>query len=232
MKLEKTENMAWIIFALVGTAFFIASIIMLIMPYTIKNKVETTGVISNIRRNQSAHSDDMPIVTVTYTVDGEEKETILNYYSTRFYEGKQLTIYYDKNNPNKIHAKESSILAYGFLGFGVLLSVIGYSQLIRKARKKRLVENLKQTGDLISAEYIATKMNVYYSVNGKHPYNVVCRWIDPGNTKEYQFTSKNLWPNPEDIIAEKNITEFPVYIDKNNKDIYFVDTSIIKEKND
>ena len=121
------------------------------MPYTIKNKVETTGVISNIRRNQSAHSDDMPIVTVTYTVDGEEKETILNYYSTRFYEGKQLTIYYDKNNPNKIHAKESSILAYGFLGFGVLLSVIGYSQLIRKARKKRLVENLKQTGDLISA---------------------------------------------------------------------------------
>lgn len=32
--------------------------------------------------------------------------------------------------------------------------------------------------------------------------------------------------------AFKNITEFPVYIDKNNKDIYFVDTSIIKEKND
>lgn len=30
--------------------------------------------------------------------------------------------------------------------------------------------------------------------------------------------------------AFKNITEFPVYIDKNNKDIYFVDTSIIKEK--
>lgn len=75
-------------------------------------------------------------------------------------------------------------------------------------------------------------MNVYYCVNGKHPYKVVCRWIDPGNAKEYQFTSKNLWPNPEDIITEKNITEFPVYIDKNNKDIYFVDTSIIKEKND
>ena len=32
--------------------------------------------------------------------------------------------------------------------------------------------------------------------------------------------------------AFKNITEFPVYIDKNNKDVYFVDTSIIKEKND
>lgn len=143
MKLEKTEHKAWIIFALVGTAIFIANVVMLIMPYTIKNKVETTGVISSIKHDQAAHSDDMPIVTVTYTVDGEEKETILSYYSSKFYEGKQLTIYYDKNNPNKIHAKVESTLAYGFLGFGVLSSVVGYSQLVRKARKKRLAENLK-----------------------------------------------------------------------------------------
>ncbi len=39
-------------------------------------------------------------------------------------------------------------------------------------------------------------------------------------------------PKEEYENAFKNITEFPVYINKNNKDIYFFHTSIIKEKND
>ncbi len=43
------------------------------------------------------------------------------------------------------------------------------------------------------------------------------------------FKSRNIWSNPEDIIEEKNIKQFPVYIDKNNKKKYFVDIDILTE---
>lgn len=234
MKEEKTEKFLWKLFTFIGVVFLIIGLGVLIMPYTVRNKVETTGVISSIKykSNQLAHEEDMPSVTVTYIVDGKEYESVLNYYSSNFYEGKQLKIYYDQNNPQKIHAKAESSLAYIFLGLGAVFAGIGGSGIVIKSKKQKQINYLKANGNLITADYIETKINAHYSVNGRHPYNIYCRWIDPNNAKEYLLKSKNLWKNPENIISEKNITEFPVYMDKNNTDSYFVDTSIIEEKND
>ena len=47
----------------------------------------------------------------------------------------------------------------------------------------------------------------------------------------YIFKSKNIWINPENIIKEKNIKQFPVYIDNNKKkytiDIEFLTKNIV-----
>lgn len=233
MKEEKTEKFLWKLFTFIGIVFIIIGIGVLIMPFTIKNKVETTGVISSInyKYDETSRKEDMPDVRVSYIVDGQEYETALSYYSSTFYEGKQLKIYYDKNNPQKIYAKAESSLAYIFLGLGAVFAGIGGSGIVIKSKKQKQINYLKANGNLINADYIETKINAHYSVNGKHPYNIYCRWIDPNNTKEYLLKSKNIWENPENIISEKNITEFSVYIDKNNIDSYFIDTSIIEEKN-
>lgn len=43
------------------------------------------------------------------------------------------------------------------------------------------------------------------------------------DSNKYIFKSKNIWINPENIIEEENIKQFPVYIDSNKKK-YIIDT--------
>ena len=70
-------------------------------------------------------------------------------------------------------------------------------------------------------------MDIYHSywINGRYPYNIILNWINPVDNKTYIFKSKNIWLNPEEIIKEKNITKFPVYI--NSKMKYYVDIDIL-----
>ena len=51
--------------------------------------------------------------------------------------------------------------------------------------------------------------------------------IDPIDQKKYIYKSVNLWTDPEDIIRQKNIKTFPVYIDRKNKKKYVVDIEIL-----
>ena len=85
-----------------------------------------------------------------------------------------------------------------------------------------MLKKLKENGELIYANYVETVLNTSYRVNGKCPYNIICEWNNPLDNNKYIFKSKNIWINPENIIEEKNIKQFPVYID-NNKKKYTID---------
>ena len=80
------------------------------------------------------------------------------------------------------------------------------------------------------ARYVETVINKMYRVNGSHPYNIVCIWDNPVDHKEYIFKSQNLWLDPVELIREKNIDTFPVYIDRKNiiySGCYFVAGGLI-----
>ena len=68
-----------------------------------------------------------------------------------------------------------------------------------------------------------------YSVNGKFPYNIICEWNNSADNKKYIFKSKNIWINPENLMEEKNIKIFPVYINLNDKKQYFLDVDSLTE---
>ena len=67
-----------------------------------------------------------------------------------------------------------------------------------------------------------------YRVNGRHPYRIICEWSNPLDNKKYIFKSKNIWINPEDIIIERDIQQFPVYINRDNMKKYVVDIDILE----
>ena len=46
----------------------------------------------------------------------------------------------------------------------------------------------------------------------------------------YIVKSKNIWINPENTIIERNIKQFPVYINRNDIKKYFVDIDILENK--
>lgn len=101
--------------------------------------------------------------------------------------------------------------------------------LFGKARDNLIKKQLRENGEIIYAKYLDTKINRSYSVNNIYPYNIICEWNNPQDNKKYIFKSENIWFNPENIIQERNIKTFPVYINKNKIEEYLVDIENISE---
>lgn len=81
-----------------------------------KNYVETTAVITEIRTNR-AGSDEDHDVFVAYTVDGQEYNALSDTYSSSYFEGKEIKIYYNPDDPSVIRGDSKVI--------GIILTVIG-----------------------------------------------------------------------------------------------------------
>ena len=229
MKENKTENLLWIIFTIIGGIFVVIGLIIVGNVFNYENKESTVGIITEISTYRGNNDDRNYRVYVSYNVDGTY-ESELNGYSSSFYEGKKINIYYDKNNPNKIGMKSLDFIFLMFPGFGLIFLSIGGTGLLLKNRNKKLEKSLKENGDVIYADYVETIVNSSYRVNGRHPYRIICEWNNPLDSKKYIFKSKNIWINPENTIIERNIKQFPVYINRNDIKKYFVDIDIFENK--
>ncbi len=230
MKENKIENLVWIIFSSIGAIFVIIGLVVFGSIFNYDNKVDTVGTIKEISSYYSnAKHNRNHEVYVSYIVDGKEYESRLNSYSSSFYEGKEIDIYYDKDNPSKIGMKSLDLLFLIFPGIGLIFLIIGGIGILVRINKRKTEKNLKENGELIYANYVETVLNTSYRVNGKCPYNIICEWNNTLDNKKYIFKSKNIWINPENIIKEKDIKQFPVYIDNNNKKKYTIDIDILTE---
>lgn len=233
MKTNKTENLIWTIFFTLGVILFIVGsfVSFQILKYS-EDKVETKGIITKIIIHNRIEGDRTYNVYVTYEANGKQYESRLNSYSTSFYEGKEIDIYYDKNNPHKIGNKSMDLLILIFPGISIIFVIIGGSRLFIKTNKKKKAVKLKENGTLVHANYIETVLNTAYSVNRRHPYYIVCEWHNPEDGKKYLFRSDNIWTNPENIIEDNNIKTFPVYMNPNNIKQYVIDIDRITENDD
>ena len=230
MKENKLENLIWIIFSSIGAIFMIIGVILVVNMFNYENKVDTVGTITEISSYYNNDENDRDYkVYVSYIADGKEYKSQLNSYSSSFYEGKEIDIYYDKDNPSKIGVKSFDLIFLIFPGIGLLFFIIGLTGILIRMSKKKLEKRLKENGKLIYANYNETVLNTSYRINRRYPYNIICEWNNPSDNKKYIFKSKNIWINPEKIIIEKNIEQFPVYIDNNNMKKYFIDVDILTE---
>jgi len=230
-KRENFINIVWLIFTIMGIIFLVVGIFFSYQTLIASkdNKVETTGKITQIIPYRTTSRDRGYDVYVSYVVEGQEYESRLNAYSSSFYEGKEIEIYYNKNNPHEIGSSSLDLLVLMFPAMGLLFAMIGGTGLFVKINKKRNMRKLKETGDIIHAKYVETIRNTAYAVNGMHPYNIVCEWNNPSDGKKYLFKSENIWANPEKIIEERNIETFPVYINPENMKKYAIDIDSITE---
>lgn len=229
MKENRVENIIWILFASIGLLFVVIGIFLCKDVLNYENKIETMASITQITSYRGRDGERNHEVYVSYLVDGKRQESRLNSYSSNFYEGKEIEIYYDKDNPNKVGVKSLDLLCLLFPGIGLIFAVIGGTVLVIKWNKKRVDNNLKKTGEVIYANYVETVLNSSYSVNGRHPYYIICEWNNPEDGKKYLFKSQNIWMNPENRIQERNIKTFPVYIHLEKKKQYKVDTDCLIE---
>ena len=141
MKENKTENLLWIIFTIIGGIFVVIGLIIVGNVFNYENKESTVGIITEISTYRGNNDDRNYRVYVSYNVDGRTYESELNGYSSSFYEGKKINIYYDKNNPNKIGMKSLDFIFLMFPGFGLIFLSIGGTGLLLKNRNKKFFES-------------------------------------------------------------------------------------------
>ena len=224
MKESKLDNLVWMIFLIAGLIFAIIGIVICVNMLYTQGKVKTIGVI------EEAYSREHSSYTlVSFEVNGEKITARVNGYSSGFYKGKEIEIYYNEQNPNEISIPSLDLLFLIFPGIGVLFAGIGGTGLLVKGRKKKREEKLRENGDVIYGDYVETRLNTSYSVNNRHPYNIICEWYNVEDGKTYIFKSNNIWMNPENKIEEQNITTFPIYIDLEDKKNYTMDIDSLIE---
>lgn len=224
---NKSEKVIWISFFVAGLIFFVVGGIWSAKVFNYENKIETTGIITDMEAYRDIDGDVDYDVYVSYNVNGKEYESRLNSYSATFYQGKKIDIYYDKEDPNKIGMKSMDLLFLIVPGIGILFMIGGGFNLLSKNNQKKLGKKLKETGELVHANYVKTRKNTSYAVNGVHPYNIICEWNNPENNKKCTFKSENLWSDPQKLIEEKNVKTIPVYLNPENKKQYFMDLDYI-----
>lgn len=92
--------------------------------FTVRNKnyVETTAVITDIQ-TRGAGDDEDHDVYVSYNVDGQEYSALSDTYSSTYFEGKEISVFYNPDNPQEIHG-DSKLLGIIMMAVGGVLMAI------------------------------------------------------------------------------------------------------------
>lgn len=220
MKRSKLEHLVWIIFGVLGLTFLVVSNILIRMNFISKeNIVKTHATIINISDNQEVY--------VSYLVNSEMYTNKLSSYSSSYHIGKEITIYYDKNDPAKIIDNSIIVLIGVFGGIGLIFIIVAGIIIAFKINRSKVIKWLKESGNIVNASYTSIELNTNYTINGRHPYNIICEWYNSSDNKKYIFKSENIWFDPSRTITERNIKTFPVYINPNKIKQYYMDVDMI-----
>ena len=141
--------------------------------------------------------------------------------------GEKVEVLYLPENPEEAKINSFFALWGGALIFGGLGSVfflIGGGLILYPIIKGRKDEQLQKNGRRIETDFQGVELNESYSVNGRHPFQLVTQWQNPATNQVHVFRSNNLWFDPAEYINRDRIT---VFIEQDNPESYYVDISFL-----
>lgn len=179
-------------------------------------------------------SSDPPFMaTVNYTYGGRLYENALPPRPRAMAVGQQVEIFINKDDPDDLRFPDFENEVFGWaraamVGLGALFFVIGMAfMLIPWVRKRRRI-GLKRQGRRISAKITEVRRVDNVTVNGRHPYVIVCSWQGPQGTI-YVFTSHYLWDDPKLMIEANSISSLPVFYNPDKMKEYVVDVEELEK---
>ena len=185
------------------------------------DRVETKGTIVSIDSRISKYNNEAYYdVFVQYDANGTTFVSELDSYSSNFYEGLEIDVCYDRNNPDIVMYEDIEKSFYIFPVIGIIIFSINLLIIIDEAIKSSRIKYIKRKGGVILAKYIGLK-----SLNGKllRKQKIVCEWENPDDGRVYTFKSKTLYYYYlEDIISKNKIEYFEVRFLKKNPSKYIM----------
>jgi len=136
-------------------------------------------------------------------------------------------VVYDPGDPH--HASIDSFGSLWGLSLGFTLMGLGFCvpQLIFTVRQRagaRKEDWLQQNGRRVQADLMEVALNTSLTVNGVHPYRIVCQWLDPVTNQMHVFHSANIYYDPSKYLPGKTLE---VLLDPDNPRRYAVETSFL-----
>lgn len=139
------------ILVVVGFIFFIVGIILLVSSIRFQEEaVEVSAEITQIESYRDIDGDISHRVYVTYSYGGKTYENVnLQEYSSGMYEGKEITLLVQPDDPYNVSTGLINILIGGiFVGIGCIFLLICIIALILFARRNRKKKRLLEAGQL------------------------------------------------------------------------------------
>ncbi|WP_310602392.1 DUF3592 domain-containing protein [Anaerosporobacter sp.] len=145
------KNNGWLIgccvFLLVGIIFAAIGIGVYISNENFKSKaIKTESVISEIRERKDSDGKTVHDVYVSFHVRGKEYGGRIGEYSSSMYEGQELIVYYNSDNPadfrrcNIVFPLASGLFGFVFIGIGAIPIIFSIRK--NKVRKKFLANDV------------------------------------------------------------------------------------------
>ena len=127
--------------------------------------------------------------------------------------------------PVLLHVKNADpdirFLPFIFLGLGILFLIVGITCMTVLCRRRSRNEQLVKNGFYVTARVRDIYPNENVRINGRSPFVLECHYKDPTTGTVHVFKSENIMFYPIDAKD----TDIRVYVDPQNPDRYYVDTS-------
>ncbi len=219
---ERTVKIIGVVFSLIGCVLLGLTVFAVIYSFNFVSRAEeVTATITEIetryKRNHTYHD-----AYVSYTYRAVDYQDVrINFYNSSMREGDNVRLLVDPEDPT--HTNSRYIVFYSFIPlvgvliFGGIGFTLLYSMYSKKKKKKYLLEN----GRLLHGIVDNIDYNYVYSVNGRHPYLVYCRYEDAGTGTVYKFKSDNLFFDPNHFYKQGDSVN--IYVNPANYREYYVD---------
>lgn len=221
---NRTLYIFYVVFTLVGGGMLVGGWIFL--QHTLrfhKTAVEITATIRSIERYTDSDGDVHHRVYIDYDFNGVHYgDARLGEYNSSMYEGKQLSLLVDPNDPLNVQGKSSGyVVAIILLVMGVVFTAIGLVPAVISVVKKDTGKRLMQEGRHLQCVVEGIEFNSGLSVNGRNPYVIICTYQDVYKDVTYRFKSDNLWTNPALVFQPGDFID--VYVQDDDYSKYHVD---------
>ena len=215
---------AWV-FSIVGTLLLAIGLAAYINTRAfMSDAVETEGVVLSMVARRS--DDGYTYAPEVEFRDGTGQTHVFVSSSSssppRYRQGDAVQVLYKPADPNRARVKDfisQWMLALIFSLMGLIFAGIGYSLLIARIRRQRLIRWLKRSGRRVMAEFYQTTVNTSITVNGRNPLVVQAQWRDPHTGELVLMKSDNLWIDQGHEIPQ----QIPAYVNPDDPRQHFLE---------
>ena len=195
MQKNKSVTITNILFAVIGSIFFIIGAFLVISTVTFKvNAEEVMALITDMIPYEDSDGDTSYEVEVEYEYEGFTFSAVLDTYSSGMREGEWISILVNKDDPMEIVEPGTNlVIGIVFMALGGIAILVGGVSFIKEQKHKKKLDDLRKNGKRLQARIDQITLNENIAINEEHPYIIWCSYVDEFSGARFEYKSENIW---------------------------------------